>query len=162
MGAHLAGEAATLDALRAEIQQVTDAAAATRLRTKEVILGSGLFDREFYVQKYLDVLALRIDPLDHYITYGEPEGRWPNAAFSPHEYQTMYSVPPQRSALQHYIEHGERAGSNASKLFNPRAYLEMNPELQAFVDRPLFHFIKLGIKAGFTAASRQLELNGRA
>jgi SAM-dependent methyltransferase len=159
VAAHLAREAATLDTLRSEIRKETDAATAMRLQVKEAILSSGLFDREFYLQKYLDVLAIRIDPLDHYISHGEPEGRLPNTAFSPHEYQTTYSVPPQRSALQHYIEHGERAGYDASPSFNPRTYLETNPELQAFVDRPLFHFIKLGMKAGFTAASRKVDLN---
>jgi hypothetical protein len=52
------------------------------------------------------------------------------------------------NALVHYSESGERLGRKASLGFDPRAYLEANSALAAFVDRPLFHFLKVGLLAG--------------
>ena len=121
-----------------------------RLQTSQVILGSGLFDYEFYLRTYPDVRDSGMDALDHYVRHGDAEGRGPNQVFLPNQYrQTVRPpLPAGRNALQHYIEEGEPAGLNATRLFNPRAYIEANPALRAFVDRPLFHFIKLGQAAG--------------
>jgi glycosyltransferase involved in cell wall biosynthesis len=51
-------------------------------------------------------------------------------------------------ALQHYALGGERAGLMASPMFDPGDYLAANPALAEFVDRPLFHYLKVGRAAG--------------
>lgn len=40
-----------------------------------IIMASGLFDREAYLQAYPDVAAAGVDPLRHYLRYGHHEGR---------------------------------------------------------------------------------------
>jgi hypothetical protein len=122
-----------------------------QLKTMSSISLLGLFDFEFYAATYRDVPAANeFSALEHYVKLGEAEGRKPNVAFSPFYYRTqaMAGAPVGQSALQHYGEAGERQGQKPSLGFDPHAYLEANPALAAFVDRPLFHFLKLGLAAG--------------
>src|SRR5207248_9806100 len=53
------------------------------LPAKRALLVSGLFDAGFYRATYRDMQASTADPLTHYITIGEAEGRGPNPVFSP-------------------------------------------------------------------------------
>lgn len=46
------------------------------------IAKSGLFDSAWYLRQYPDVLAAGIDPILHYVRYGEREGRKPSADLS--------------------------------------------------------------------------------
>jgi hypothetical protein len=127
-----------------------DGNAARSLETMRGISTYGLFDVEFYCATYRDVPQSEFEALEHYVRSGEADGRKPNVAFSPLYYrqQAMASAPPQANALQHYSAEGERDGRKASLGFDPRAYLKAHPSLAAFVDRPLFHFLKLGLPAG--------------
>jgi hypothetical protein len=129
----------------------SDAGALMRLRTTRDILISGLFVPEFYLDKYPDIREAGVDPLDHYVRYGDREGRQPNPAFSPDEYRQMNmpSVAMDRLALEHYFREGEPAGCKASAIFDPTAYLEANPQLAKYVDMPLFHFLRIGRTAKF-------------
>src|SRR5262249_24100510 len=122
-----------------------------RLKIMSSISLLGLFDFEFYAATYRDVpAATEFLALEHYVKYGEAEGRKPNVVFAPSYYrtQTMARAAMEQSALQHYGESGERQGRKPSLGFDPRAYLQANPALATFVDRPLFHFLKLGLAAG--------------
>ncbi|MDP9560497.1 UNVERIFIED_ORG: capsular polysaccharide biosynthesis protein [Rhizobium nepotum] len=47
-----------------------------------VITKSGLFDGQWYLEKYQDVKILGMDPLEHYIWIGASMGRLPSRAFS--------------------------------------------------------------------------------
>src|SRR5438105_3114368 len=86
--------------------------------------------------------------------YGEAEGRSPNPVFWPHYYRRhfMVGLPLGRNALAHYADEGERLGHKPNPAFDPQAYLAANPPLAEFVDRPLFHFLKLGRPAGLPLA----------
>jgi hypothetical protein len=70
------------------------------------IKASGLFDAEYYGERYPDVRAADIDPLTHYILHGAHEERWPNRDFNPLAYiainRNVYfsDINP----LLHYIE----------------------------------------------------------
>ena len=55
-------------------------------RAARVIARSGLFDREWYLKNNLDVAALRIDPIRHYVAFGTREGRDPSPSFSTRAY----------------------------------------------------------------------------
>lgn len=126
--------------------QGADEAVLVRLRLMKKILGSGLFDAEFYLDQYPDVRNDKADPLDHYVRHGEAEGRRPNAFFSPIKYRHAGApgVPSECSALEHYIDEGERAGRSPGPAFDPSGYLGANPALARFVDRPLFHYLRIG------------------
>jgi hypothetical protein len=120
------------------------------LRAKRSLLFSGLFDSEFYRETYADFRVSTVDPLTHYLTQGEAEGRSPNPVFFPAYYRRrwMAEASDQQNALVHYAEEGERLGHKPHPAFDPRAYLAANPPLAEFVDRPLFHYLKIGRAAG--------------
>lgn len=90
-----------------------------RLKAARRIIGaSSLFDASWYAQRYPDVRAAGIDPLDHFITYGGGEGRNPGPHFSSRWYLDIY--PDIRVAglnpLLHYLEHGRDEGRQIKSL----------------------------------------------
>jgi capsular polysaccharide biosynthesis protein len=125
-----------------------------RLKTKRTVLASGLFDAEYYRHAYPDIRSSPIDPLTHYLTQGEAEGRSPNPVFLPAYYrrQSMALAPAEWNALAHYAEVGERLGHQPHPAFDPQAYLAAHQGLADFVDRPLFHYLKIGRDAGLPVA----------
>jgi hypothetical protein len=139
---------------RRAASQANSALSRELLRTKRALLLSGLFDAAFYRETYTDIRGSVTDPLTHYITRGEAEGRSPNPVFAARYYrrQWMAGLPAEQNALAHYAETGERLGHKPHPAFDPQAYLAANPPLVEFVDRPLFHFLKIGQTAGLPAA----------
>ncbi|MEM5422989.1 glycosyltransferase [Paraburkholderia ferrariae] len=75
-----------------------------------------LFDAKWYLQTYTDVAAAGIDPLEHFIAFGEAEGRDPNPAFSTRLYREAYmqGEPAEASPLRYYVEHGRNLGHDAN------------------------------------------------
>lgn len=63
------------------------------------------FDRDWYPRRNPDVAKAGIDPLVHYLRYGEAEGRFPCAWFDPIWYRTAYDIPIDRSPLEHFLTH---------------------------------------------------------
>jgi hypothetical protein len=125
----------------------------TTLLTMRVVLCSGLFDPDCYLAAYNDVRDAASDPLEHYVTRGDRENRKPNPNFDPMFYRLVNpEVPPDRNALEHYIEEGERAGLMPNWNFDPGAYLVANPALSEYVDRPLFHYLRIGKAAEMRVA----------
>lgn len=121
-----------------------DKAALDHLWTTRTILRSGLFEPDYYREKYPDLQNPEIDLLDHYVRHGDAEGRLPNPAFFPLYYRSRYMAgfPAAHNALQHYIEQGEQSGYRPNHVFEPQQYLDGN--LLEFVNRPLFHFLNHG------------------
>ncbi len=119
------------------------------LNTMRVLLLSGLFDLDHYLSKYADVGQAQADPLQHYVQRGDQEGRMPNPIFLPNYYrsQYMHGVPAGVNTLEHYIHEGERSGAKPNPAFDPQLYLRENG-LKEFVDKPSFHFLKIGLAAG--------------
>jgi hypothetical protein len=144
--------AASLVALQRRVDDATGSApgdqAPVELETMQVILASGLFDPAYYRSEHPDLADPAIDLLQHYVACGEHQGRWPNRCFNPGFYRNRHLHGDEStSALRHYIETGERLGLG-TQLFDPGRYLRHNPALQAFVDRPMFHWLALGRQAG--------------
>jgi hypothetical protein len=129
-----------------------DRAGLGRLRTMRVLLTSGLFDPDFYREKYPDIREAGVDPLAHYVEHGDREGRAPNPAFLPTYYRREFMAGDAagQNALLHYIEMGERSGAKPNIAFDPLAYLARYKGLAEFVDRPLFHYLKIAEPAGYT------------
>ncbi len=71
---------------------------------------SDLFDREWYLDTYLDVRSAGIDPVVHYIRHGAGEGRDPGPFFSTRGYLTANPdvEAAGMNALFHYLRHGFR------------------------------------------------------
>ena len=82
------------------------------------IRSSGLFDEQWYLQKYPDVKQSKINPIHHYLTFGWREGRNPSTNFNNNAYLTDY--PDVASAnicpLLHYINCGKLEGRYIHKL----------------------------------------------
>jgi len=60
----------------------------------------------------------------------------------------MAGASATQNAFAHYTEEGERQGHKPHPAFDPQVYLAANPPLAEFVDRPLFHYLKIGRAAG--------------
>ena len=79
----------------------------------------GLFDAEFYLEKYPDVRVAGLDPLRHYVEHGAVEGRKPNRVFDPAYY--LRQRPEARAAgvdpLVDFLE-GGAAVANSHPLFD--------------------------------------------
>jgi hypothetical protein len=142
-----------LERIDAELENAIAAGACEKVKCLKAVRSIsvfGLFDFDFYAATYRHVPETEFEALEHYVKQGEADGLKPNVAFSSLYYRdrAMADSGPDQNALQHYSEIGERLGDKASLAFDPRAYLQANPTLAAFVDRPLFHFLKLGLPAG--------------
>lgn len=78
----------------------------------EVIKRSKLFDEKYYLQMNLDVAKKGINPLKHYIAYGENENRQPNDSFNPRYYQQKYKDIRDSgiSPFYHFVKYGLKEG----------------------------------------------------
>lgn len=81
----------------------------------EKIAASALFDVDFYLAKYPDVALAKLDPFEHYCSYGWEEGRDPSADFSTKFY--LEANPDVAAAkvnpLAHYAVNGVNEGRAA-------------------------------------------------
>jgi GT2 family glycosyltransferase len=70
------------------------------------------FDAKWYLETYPDVADAGVDPLRHFLEYGEAEGRNPSGAFSTTYYRNAYmqAEPPDASPLRHFLRVGRVLG----------------------------------------------------
>ena len=68
----------------------------------------GLFDEEYYLERYPDVKNSKINPLDHYLYYGYKEGRNPGCLFDTNFYLKKYPDVKKSgiNPLIHYVDRG--------------------------------------------------------
>ncbi|MFC0632422.1 hypothetical protein [Brevundimonas balnearis] len=76
---------------------------------RTLILRSGLFDPDWYLQTYRDVAAAGVDALDHYRSHGFRERRRPGPGFDPDWYAKQAGAFD-GDALLHYLKIGRRSG----------------------------------------------------
>ena len=78
----------------------------------EDVRTSGLFDAEYYLATYPDVVARNVDPLVHYLEEGAPEGRNPHPEFDAEFYLEQCRLRGEEPAnpLLHYIRIGAARG----------------------------------------------------
>jgi hypothetical protein len=102
-----------------------------------------LFDPSFY---RLQVPDAGVDPLRHYLEFGEAAGLRPNPWFDPklylelHEDVAAAGVPP----FDHYSRYGGYEGRRASAEFDTGYYLAMNPDVRAARVHPMLHYMLIG------------------
>ncbi|MBI5429087.1 MAG: class I SAM-dependent methyltransferase [Nitrosomonadales bacterium] len=77
---------------------------------KEKILLSGLFDTEWYLKHYPDVVKAKYDPIEHYIRFGAAENRDPGPAFSTSFYRALKrdDLAPGENPLLHFLANEEQ------------------------------------------------------
>ncbi|MDI6025353.1 rhamnan synthesis F family protein [Corticibacterium sp. UT-5YL-CI-8] len=107
---------------------------------KRCIFESGLFDSKWYSERYPDVKATTLDPLDHYLYIGAFLGRRPSNAFLPEE---MANPTGARHALPllDFIKRNKVA-------FDPGWYLKRNQDVARAKKDPYAHYLAYGFKEG--------------
>ncbi|WP_110665717.1 glycosyltransferase [Salinicola halophilus] len=82
------------------------------LKKIEFLRDSGFVDEKWYAKRYPDVKRSGLDPVLHYVKYGEPWGRQPSPFFDPAYYLKKYPDVRQQASgpLLHYLMHGMREG----------------------------------------------------
>jgi len=116
----------------------------------QLILGSKLFDRSWYVDQNFTRRGLGISPLLHYVRHGAFEGADPNPLFDSDWYLSQY--PDVRAAgmnpLAHYVRYGASEGRDPHPLFDCDWYLHHNPDVLSGGMNPLLHYLKYGTHEG--------------
>ncbi|MFV3127563.1 calcium-binding protein [Niveispirillum sp. KHB5.9] len=117
------------------------------------------FDEALYLSRNADIAAaVRNGTLasgwDHFRTYGQREGRDPNALFDTDYYLANNRdvaaavARGETTAWGHYLNYGGREGRDPSAWFNTRAYAETTDDVAVTGLNPLVHFLHIGINAG--------------
>ncbi len=122
--------------------------AERRLRRR--VEESRIFDPGWYLERYPDVKAAGLDPLQHYLEHGGAEGRDPGPLFDGGHYLSLYPDVAEASAnpLLHFLDHGATEGRDPNSLFDTSWYLEWHPDVAAAGLNPLTHFIAHGAAEG--------------
>ncbi|MET3472702.1 glycosyltransferase involved in cell wall biosynthesis [Novosphingobium sp. 1529] len=84
---------------------------------------SGLFDAQWYVDRYPDVAAAGVDPLRHFMQFGWREKRAPNPLFDVAWYLDAHPdlATWKRNPLLHYIRHGGDEARDTGPAYRPNA-----------------------------------------
>lgn len=112
---------------------------------------SGLFDNEWYLQRYPDVACAGIDPLEHYMRLGANEGKDPNPVFSTTWYLKANADVAAEGVnpLYHYFKYGIAEGRHPHPLFDATWYNEMYPGLEKHGFSAYQHYVLYGRKDGW-------------
>ncbi|SFF39926.1 hypothetical protein SAMN04487844_117124, partial [Methylobacterium sp. yr596] len=131
---------------------------------------SAAFDNELYLARNPDVKAAGVDPLAHYLLYGQGEGRETFAAVGrtadlgghpgfDAEYYLLSNLDVARAATgsgrdpfafayDHYQLYGWKEGRNPNAVFDTKGYLDAYGDVKAAGVDPLLHYDLYGWKEG--------------
>ena len=99
------------------------------------------FDEEFYESFYADLENSGIDMLEHFVLYGELEGRKPRADFDPGFYRTtnMKQDDIDGRPYAHYLRYGQfeqlRTNENSDQIVNTNARVQNSVVLRSFFSK---------------------------
>lgn len=74
------------------------------------IKASELFDRDWYLAQYPDVILSGMEPAQHYLQLGANQGYNPSPNFSTEDYLSLYQDVQQMNPLAHYEIYGKAEG----------------------------------------------------
>lgn len=127
------------------------------VRNYKAVARSGLFETEFYREKY----RLKVgDPIDYFLRHGSREGHNPSSSFDAEWYRQNDAniAASGQNPFLHYIFHGLPHGgpttpatSSAVSLaheFDEAFYRRQNPELDFSSITPLEHYLEFGWREG--------------
>jgi glycosyltransferase involved in cell wall biosynthesis len=117
-----------------------------RKQREHAVARTKLFDRDWYLARYPDVMAAGVDPIAHYVGSGANEGRDPNPLFDSDWYLAQNPDVKARGVnpLLHYVRLGATTGRDPNPLFDSDWYLKQNPDVKAAGLNPLVHFLRWG------------------
>jgi FkbM family methyltransferase len=127
-----------------------------RLRkASRLIRDSGLFDAEWYLERYLEAHWGRLDPILHYLTRGADCGCDPNPFFDSRWYaeQNADVSSSGLSPLEHYLRFGVAKGRDPSPRFCAQWYTRQYPDAHDSGLTPLGHYLQRGQAAGYQTTS---------
>ncbi|HYH95858.1 glycosyltransferase family 61 protein [Hyalangium sp.] len=109
-----------------------------------------LFDPAYYLARYPDIAAARVDPLDHFLEHGVQEKRNPHPLFDTAYYLARYPdvVAARLNPLAHFLDHCVQEKRNPNPLFDTAYYLARYPDIAATGANPLLHFLSHGAREG--------------
>ncbi len=118
-------------------------------RVEGQLLSSGLFDRNWYLEQYPEVILTGCRPTYHWLNQGWGEGFNPHPAFDTTWYlsELKEELPDNTNPLLHYLDQGARMGIAPHPLFDPAWYLRQSPGIADKDINPLRHFLAQGPKA---------------
>ena len=124
--------------------------AVALLLDMRLVSTSGLFDKDWYLQRNPDVARAGAPPLRHYLRRGALEGRDPNPFFDSDWYlqQNPDVAGLGANPLVHYLRYGASEGRDPSSQFDSDWYLEQNPDVVKAGMNPLAHYVLHGCAEG--------------
>ena len=100
-------------------------------------------------KKNNDVKVAGLNPLFHYINWGEGEGRTPSLLFESYYYEKQNpEIQGAKTCLGHYIKIGWTLEKSPHTYFDTKFYLENNPDIKEAGIDPFYHFLFQGFKEG--------------
>lgn len=114
----------------------------------EAIRKSGLFDTDWYLQRYPDIANAGVDPVSHYVDFGGWEGREANPLFDSEWYRRTYPdvLKTELTAFGHFVCIGLEKGYDPNPLFHTAWYVAQNPGAATDAPNPLRHYLEHGCK----------------
>jgi len=103
------------------------------------------FDPQFYLARNPDIAGAGVNPLLHYIAFGEAEGRDPCPYFFVRWYRETYGLGPKAPCLAHFMARRHTGQVNPVPVFDAAYYLENNPDVAAGGADPFEHFLVFGV-----------------
>jgi len=122
----------------------------------------GIFDADYYLRNYPDVIDSGMSPLKHFVLHGFSEGRNPLDLFDTHYY--LAKNPDVEASgvepLLHFMRYGWREGRDPGENFDVNFYLDSNPDVKQAGINPLVHYIRHGKAEGRSPKSgEKIEFN---
>src|SRR5277367_843920 len=107
-----------------------------------------LLDQAWYQERYPDVSASGMDPLQRYLQFGAAEGRDPNCYFDGAWYREHYPDVAYSGldSLLHYMQHGARELRRPHPRFDAAWYAEQHLEAAT---NPLVYHMLFGRQRGW-------------
>ena len=118
-----------------------------------LIRWSGMFDEIFYRERYSDVAASGQDPFQHFIEFGDGEGRQPSELFHSEWYASKHPELKRSGVnlLAHYLRH-PTGGFDPNPYFSNSAYetsrLNRDPSGAKEELLPFLHYLRIGEAQG--------------
>jgi glycosyltransferase involved in cell wall biosynthesis len=106
------------------------------------------FSVEYYLTENPDVLESGVEPLLHYIEYGEKEGRKSSVYCSIAHLKKQIKATDKSTLLGHFHQFERSQLISAHQYFDIQYYLEHNPDVASSDASPYFHFLETGICEG--------------
>jgi len=111
----------------------------------KIIKNSGMFDESFYLSSNLDVKESGIDPIIHYIEYGEVEGRAPHVYCDLDYLKTQITDPMGLTYFAYFCINERKEHISLNIHFDPTFYMQQYCDVESEKIGLFDHFLHTGI-----------------